>query len=92
MATPKSTRGAKKKKDKKTVVTGTGKRANPRIISEAEERARAALRERTEQGHILAGRTPPSQRQPRVQTSGPTKIKANNRPLEIGRASCRERV
>jgi uncharacterized protein (TIGR00730 family) len=82
MATPKSTRGAKKKKDQKTVVTGTGKPANPRIISEAEERARAALRERTEQGHILAGRTPPSQRSPREQTSGPTKIKANARPFD----------
>jgi hypothetical protein len=85
MATQKTTRGAKKKKvakDKKTVVTGTGKRASPRIISEAEERARAALRERTEQGHILAGRTPPSQMRPREQTSGPTKIKANVRPFD----------
>ena len=82
MATPKSTRGAKKK-TVKAVVTGTGKRASPTRISEAEERARAALRERTEQGHILAGRTPPSQKQPRVQTSGPTKIKANDRPVDF---------
>ncbi len=79
MATPKSTRNTKKKTTK-AVITGSGKRASPTRISEAEERARAALRERTEQGHILAGRTPPSQKQPRVQTSGPTKIKANARP------------
>jgi uncharacterized protein (TIGR00730 family) len=83
MATSKSTRGTKKKKESKAVITGMGKRASPAILSEAEERARAALRERTEQGHILAGRTPPSQKQPRVQTSGPTKIKANVRPLDF---------
>ena len=86
MATQKSTRGAKgkakPKKSGKAVVTGTGKRAHPGIIADAEERARAALRERTEQGHILAGRTPPSQKQPRVQTSGPTKIKAKDRPFD----------
>ena len=86
MATHKSTRGVNKKvKSKKrseAVVTGTGKPAKAGIIADAEERARAALRERTEQGHILAGRTPPSQRVPRVQTSGPTKIKANVRPFD----------
>ena len=86
MATRKPTRGvkakAKSKKRSKAVVTGTGKPAKVGIIADAEERARAALRERTEQGHILAGRTPPSQRVPRVQTSGPTKIKANVRPFD----------
>src|SRR6476469_3558986 len=87
MATQKSTRGVKEavkpKKRSKAVVAGTGKPAEAGIIADAEERARAALRERTEQGHILAGRTPPSQRVPRVQTSGPTKIKANARPLDF---------
>jgi len=86
MATNKPTPGAKTKAKaksrKKTVVTGTGKRAKAGIILDAEERARAALRERTEQGHILAGRTPPSQKQQRVQTSGPTKFKANVRPFD----------
>jgi uncharacterized protein (TIGR00730 family) len=90
MATQKSTRGAKAKAKAKTksagarkaAVTGTGKHLKPAEIADAEERARAALRERTEQGHILAGRTPPSQRVPRVQTSGPTKIKANIRPFD----------
>src|SRR3954463_10759353 len=81
MATQKSTRGAKKK-GAKAVVTGTGKRASPGITTDAEERARAALRERTEEGHILAGRTPPSQKLPREQTSGPTTIKAKVRPFD----------
>jgi len=83
MAKRKSTPVAKKKNGRKTPVTGTGKRAVPGIIADAEERARAALRERTEQGHILAGRTPPSQREQRVQTSGPTKFKASPRPLDF---------
>jgi len=65
----KATKGKGKK-----VVTGTGKPAEPAVLLAAEERARAALRERTEAGHILAGRTPPSQMEPRQQTSGPTKI------------------
>ncbi|MBK5188084.1 MAG: TIGR00730 family Rossman fold protein [Gemmatimonadaceae bacterium] len=83
MATQKPARGDKKRKKGKSAVTGTGKPADPKVLADAEERARAALRERTEQGHILAGRTPPSQKQPRVQTSGPTKIKANVRPLDF---------
>ena len=67
----------------KKAVTGTGKPADPTVLAEAEERARAALRERTEQGHILAGRTPPSQQEPRQQTSGPTKITApRERPAD----------
>jgi uncharacterized protein (TIGR00730 family) len=88
MATKKPTRGAKAKAKtksaggRKTAVTGTGRRVKAAVIADAEERARAGLRERTEQGHILAGRTPPSQRVPRVQTSGPTKIKGNIRPFD----------
>ncbi|MBA2683784.1 MAG: TIGR00730 family Rossman fold protein [Gemmatimonadaceae bacterium] len=92
MATRKTKRGTKAKSKtkapakvaskRKSAVTATGKRVARGEIANAEERARAALRERTEQGHILAGRTPPSQRVPRVQTSGPTKIKANPRPFD----------
>ena len=90
MTTPKSTRDAKAKTKAKSkvkkrgrrVVTGTGKAVKPGVIADAEERSRAALRERTEHGHILAGRTPPSQRVPRVQTSGPTKIKGSDRPFD----------
>src|SRR5256885_187933 len=82
MATQKPPRGTKTKKSTK-VITGTGKRADPRIITDAEERARAAVRERTEAGHILAGRTPPSQKLPQERTSGPTRIKANARPVDF---------
>jgi uncharacterized protein (TIGR00730 family) len=41
--------------------TPTGKRFDPQTQATAEESARAGLKERTEEGHIMAGRTPPSQ-------------------------------
>lgn len=43
------------------VVTGTGRKADLAQLAEAEQGARAGLRERTEEGHLKAGRTPPSQ-------------------------------
>ena len=41
--------------------TPTGKKYDPDTQASAEEGARAGLKERTEEGHIMAGRTPPSQ-------------------------------
>jgi len=41
--------------------TPTGKRFDPERQASAEKGARAGLKERTEEGHIMAGRTPPSQ-------------------------------
>ncbi len=41
--------------------TPTGKRYDPKTQASAEESARAGLKERTEEGHMMAGRTPPSQ-------------------------------
>ena len=41
--------------------TPSGKRFDPKTQASAEEGARAGLKERTEEGHIMAGRTPPSQ-------------------------------
>jgi uncharacterized protein (TIGR00730 family) len=41
--------------------TPTGKRFDPQTQASAEQSARAGLKERTEEGHIMAGRTPPSQ-------------------------------
>jgi uncharacterized protein (TIGR00730 family) len=41
--------------------TPSGKRFDPEMQASAEEGARAGLKERTEEGHIMAGRTPPSQ-------------------------------
>jgi uncharacterized protein (TIGR00730 family) len=53
--------------------TATGKKADPQVLAQASQAARAGLRERTEFGHIAAGRTPPSQTEP-TRRSGATKI------------------
>jgi uncharacterized protein (TIGR00730 family) len=42
--------------------TATGKRGNPEQLAAAQAEATEWLRERTEEGHRAAGRTPPSQR------------------------------
>jgi len=41
--------------------TPTGKKADPELRASAEKGARAGTRERMEEGHMMAGRTPPSQ-------------------------------
>jgi uncharacterized protein (TIGR00730 family) len=41
--------------------TASGKPASTELLATAEHRARQGLRERTEAGHLAAGRTPPSQ-------------------------------
>ena len=41
--------------------TATGKRSNPARLAVAQTEAQEGLRERTEEGHRAAGRTPPSQ-------------------------------
>ena len=41
--------------------TATGKRGNPAQLADAQAKAQEGLRERTEEGHRAAGRTPPSQ-------------------------------
>src|SRR5688500_16216973 len=41
--------------------TAGGKKMDPAVLEKAEHDSRAALRERTEEGHLKAGRTPPSQ-------------------------------
>jgi uncharacterized protein (TIGR00730 family) len=53
--------------------TATGKKADPRVLAQAEESAREYLRERTEFGHLAAGRTPPSQAED-TRRSGATKV------------------
>ena len=40
--------------------TATGKHANADLLASAEQASRAGMKERTEAGHLLAGRTPPS--------------------------------
>jgi uncharacterized protein (TIGR00730 family) len=56
-ATPSS---AIRKKKAKHPRTATGKKANLSVRASAEQSARAGSRERTEEGHRMAGRTPPS--------------------------------
>ena len=46
---------------RKPARTATGKKFDPEMQESAEEEARAGLKERTETGHLMAGRTPPSQ-------------------------------
>ena len=41
--------------------TPTGKKADPELRASAEKGARAGTKERLEEGHMMAGRTPPSQ-------------------------------
>ena len=44
--------------------TPTGKAMDPLLLERAEADSREGLRERTEEGHIAAGRLPPSQQEP----------------------------
>lgn len=44
--------------------TATGKKANPALLASAEAEAREGTRERSEEGHIMAGRLPPSLSEP----------------------------
>jgi hypothetical protein len=41
--------------------TAGGKKLNPQVMASAEQQALQGLKERTEEGHLKAGRTPPSQ-------------------------------
>jgi uncharacterized protein (TIGR00730 family) len=52
--------------------TAGGKRANPARLAAAQAESREGLRERTEEGHRAAGRTPPSQLSPK-RSSGATR-------------------
>ena len=53
--------------------TATGKKADPLVLEQAAQSSRAGLRERTEFGHIAAGRTPPSQSES-TRRAGATKV------------------
>jgi uncharacterized protein (TIGR00730 family) len=53
--------------------TAGGKKLNPQVMASAEQQALEGLKQRTEEGHLKAGRTPPSQQGlPRV--SGATQL------------------
>ena len=53
--------------------TAGGKKLNPQVMASAEQQALEGLKQRTEEGHLKAGRTPPSQ-QGLGRRSGATRI------------------
>jgi uncharacterized protein (TIGR00730 family) len=59
---------------RKSPRTPTGKKYDPGVQASAEEGARAGLKERTEEGHLMAGRTPPSQMSSARQAGATRKI------------------
>ena len=63
------------------VVTATGKKADVKHIAVAEQESRAALQERTEEGHLKAGRTPPS-RTSGGRHVGAVKLADTERPID----------
>jgi uncharacterized protein (TIGR00730 family) len=55
--------------------TATGKRASPDVIAAAQQGAIEGVRERTEEGHRKAGRTPPTQgSEPVARSKGATRV------------------
>src|SRR5918999_1745816 len=53
--------------------TAGGKKMDPSVLANAEQDSREGLRERTEEGHLKAGRTPPSQEQ-ETRRSGASRV------------------
>ena len=51
----------RKAKSRRGPRTASGKKSNPALLADAEQNALDGLRQRTEHGHLMAGRTPPSQ-------------------------------
>jgi hypothetical protein len=64
--------------------TATGKQANADLLASAEQASREGMRERTEAGHLLAGRTPPS-RELESRRSGAVRVMVDD-GIQIGRA------
>jgi uncharacterized protein (TIGR00730 family) len=52
--------------------TATGRKMDPGARTTAEQNAREGLKERTEEGHLAAGRTPPSQTREQRRSAGQT--------------------
>jgi uncharacterized protein (TIGR00730 family) len=60
-AEPRGETKVKTKKGAGTPRTASGKKAHPALLAAAEQEAQQGMRERTEEGHLAAGRVPPSQ-------------------------------
>src|ERR1700722_12038633 len=63
-----------KKRATRVPRTATGKQAVPELLASAEQASRAGMKERTEAGHLLAGRTPPSRESAPPRHSGATQL------------------
>ncbi len=70
----KTTKSAASSVGKRPALTATGKEGVPRVLADAEQGSREGLRERTEEGHLAAGRTPPSQDKKRRTTGAVRRI------------------
>jgi uncharacterized protein (TIGR00730 family) len=57
--------------------TAGGKKLNPEVLASAEQKALEGLKQRTEEGHLKAGRTPPSQ-----QASAPGTLEVVRRTVD----------
>jgi len=87
MATPKKGTTAAKRRTSngKSPRTAGGKRGNPAQLAAAQANATEGLRERTEEGHRAAGRTPPSQKSDKRTTGAARKIDDDLRDLVLPR-------
>ena len=65
--------------------TASGKRVNPQLLRQASEDALAGTKERTEAGHMMAGRTPLSQLTPQRRSGATRKIDESIRdtPMDL---------
>jgi len=63
--------------------TAGGKKLNPEVMASAEQKALAGLKERTEEGHLKAGRTPPSQGTPGRRVGDRVVIDDSIRPVPV---------
>jgi uncharacterized protein (TIGR00730 family) len=54
--------------------TAGGKKLTPEVLASAEQKALQGFKERTEEGHLKAGRTPPSQQGGGARRSGATRV------------------
>jgi len=72
-AAPQPSGGASRRSRGKGPRTATGKKMDPSTLASAGQQAVEGLKERTEEGHLAAGRTPPSQ-QPGSRRAGASRV------------------
>jgi uncharacterized protein (TIGR00730 family) len=69
------TREFRAREDSKRMRTATGKHASPDVMAAAQQGAIEGVRERAEEGHRKAGRTPPTQgAEPAARSKGATRV------------------